>query len=111
MLPHGVISVLSGQRQGLTAGMDIRARQNPTALDEYYQRAERMLEPVPYPAHSPELPKLKLLEKQAECLGAEYSSRFYRPPIGESLPDSVHPITQVTNLQRSPSRIESTLLV
>lgn len=42
-------------------------------IDTYldYDRAASMLEPEPYPSHFPELPKLKIFEKQAECLGLE----------------------------------------
>ncbi|KZO92761.1 FAD/NAD(P)-binding domain-containing protein [Calocera viscosa TUFC12733] len=67
-----------------TLGLDVwprELREDPKALDKYYQRAEAMLEPVPYPADAPPLPKLELLEQQAALLGPEYSERFYRPPI------------------------------
>lgn len=50
-----------------------------------YDRAEKMLQPVPYPESAPTLPKLKLLEKQAGLLGPEYEARFYRPPISMCL--------------------------
>ncbi|CAG8539541.1 4875_t:CDS:10 [Dentiscutata erythropus] len=46
-----------------------------------YARAREMLQPVPYPKHFPELPKLKVLEEQARRLGPEYIENFYRPPI------------------------------
>ncbi|CAG8775707.1 6848_t:CDS:2, partial [Dentiscutata heterogama] len=46
-----------------------------------YARAKEMLQPVPYPKHFPELPKLKVLEEQARRLGPEYIENFYRPPI------------------------------
>ncbi|KAF0475607.1 FAD/NADP-binding domain-containing protein [Gigaspora margarita] len=46
-----------------------------------YARAREMLQPVPYPKHFPELPKLKVLEEQAKRLGSDYLEHFYRPPI------------------------------
>ncbi|KAE8036870.1 hypothetical protein FH972_009503 [Carpinus fangiana] len=46
--------------------------------DKYYSRAKKMLEPEPYPADYPEIPKLTLLQKQAELLGQ--TKNFYRPP-------------------------------
>ncbi|KAH8597036.1 glucose-methanol-choline oxidoreductase-like protein [Bisporella sp. PMI_857] len=51
--------------------------QVPGALKEYYKRAEKVLEPVPYPMDWPELPKLNMLKKQHEALGM---GEFYRPP-------------------------------
>ena len=47
----------------------------PKALEPYYALAEQMLEPEPYPDHWPELPKLKLLEKQAKALGLDRNFR------------------------------------
>ncbi|KIJ48257.1 hypothetical protein M422DRAFT_74769 [Sphaerobolus stellatus SS14] len=47
-------------------------------LDEYYNLAESMLEPEPYPEDWPELQKLKVLEKQARDLG--WADKFYRVP-------------------------------
>ncbi|KAK4230360.1 cholesterol oxidase [Podospora fimiseda] len=44
-------------------------RENPECLDEYYKKAADVLEPQEYPAEWPELPKTKLLKKQAENLG------------------------------------------
>jgi hypothetical protein len=49
----------------------------PRGLDKYYQRAKDVLEPFPYPVDWPKLPKLTLLQKQAEALGL--NDRFYRP--------------------------------
>lgn len=51
--------------------------QKPDALKRYYDRAASVLEPVPYPDDWPELPKLRMLEKQATALGWEKD--FYRP--------------------------------
>lgn len=52
--------------------------QAPHALDEYYSRAEYMLQPAPYPEDFPPLPKLEVLRKQAQALGEE--KNFYRVP-------------------------------
>jgi choline dehydrogenase-like flavoprotein len=38
-------------------------------LEPYYQRARHVLQPKPYPEDWPELPKLSMLQKQAEVLG------------------------------------------
>ncbi|PKK80660.1 FAD/NAD(P)-binding domain-containing protein [Rhizophagus irregularis] len=46
-----------------------------------YERAKEMLQPCQYPAHFPELPKLRTLETQARLLGEEYHKNFYRAPI------------------------------
>ncbi|KAL5350902.1 hypothetical protein ACLOAV_004475 [Pseudogymnoascus australis] len=43
-----------------------------------YSRARSILEPTPYPLEFPELPKLQLLEKQAELIGL--GNKFYRVP-------------------------------
>lgn len=43
-----------------------------------YDRAESVLEPTPYPDNFPALPKLTLLQKQAEALGL--GNKFYRVP-------------------------------
>ncbi|KAI0472100.1 glucose-methanol-choline oxidoreductase [Xylariaceae sp. FL0804] len=43
-------------------------RENPHCLDEYYKKAEEILEPSEYPQEWPKLPKLELLKKQAEIL-------------------------------------------
>ncbi|GES77067.1 choline dehydrogenase [Rhizophagus clarus] len=40
-----------------------------------------MFQPCQYPAHFPELPKLRTLEIQARLLGKEYHKNFYRAPI------------------------------
>ena len=48
------------------------------ALEGYYQLAEQMLQPAPYPEDFPILPKLEVLNAQAKALGQE--KNFYRPP-------------------------------
>lgn len=50
----------------------------PSALEPYYALAAQMLEPEAYPDDWPELPKLKLLERQARMLGL--GSNFRRVP-------------------------------
>ncbi|KAL2131309.1 hypothetical protein VTI74DRAFT_5269 [Chaetomium olivicolor] len=44
-------------------------RNNVDELDKYYDKVAGVLEPEEYPADWPELPKAKLLQKQAELLG------------------------------------------
>lgn len=46
-------------------------------LEQYYKRASDVLEPEEYPKDWPELPKLTLLEKQAEALGWKRNSDAY----------------------------------
>ncbi|KZV89714.1 FAD/NAD(P)-binding domain-containing protein [Exidia glandulosa HHB12029] len=53
-------------------------RDDPSKLEKYYERAESMLQPSPYPASFPALKKLDVLQKQAATLGVE--DKFYRPP-------------------------------
>ena len=53
-------------------------RTDPSLLDPFYERAEQMLEPTPYPANAPPLKKLQALQAQAKQLGVE--QKFYRPP-------------------------------
>ena len=48
------------------------------ALDKYYNRAASVLQPAQYPEDFPPLPKLDLLRRQAQALGAE--ANFYRVP-------------------------------
>lgn len=50
----------------------------PGALEPYYQKAESVLEPVPYPEDFPPLPKLEVFREQARALGQE--ANFYRVP-------------------------------
>ncbi|CAK7267297.1 hypothetical protein SEPCBS119000_002470 [Sporothrix epigloea] len=47
------------------------------ALDNYYDKVEAVLEPEAFPEDWPQLPKLGLLQKQAEAL--DMSDKFYRP--------------------------------
>jgi len=51
-------------------------RTNPKSMDKYYQKAAEMLEPTKYPEDWPDLPKLSLLEQQAENLNMK--SKFRR---------------------------------
>ncbi|KAJ1329727.1 cholesterol oxidase [Microdochium nivale] len=51
-------------------------RDDPKSLDQYYKKAAEMLEPAEYPEDWPDLPKLDLLEKQAENLNMK--SKFRR---------------------------------
>ncbi|EAQ86461.1 hypothetical protein CHGG_07714 [Chaetomium globosum CBS 148.51] len=44
-------------------------RENVEELDKYYKKVEEVLDPQEYPAEWPELPKAKLLQKQAELMG------------------------------------------
>ncbi|KAK4142292.1 cholesterol oxidase [Dichotomopilus funicola] len=44
-------------------------REDVDALDKYYEKAAEVLDPQEYPAEWPELPKAKLLQKQAELMG------------------------------------------
>lgn len=53
-------------------------RSNATSLDPFYQLAEQMLEPTPYPETAPQLRKLQVLQEQARHLGVEH--KFSRPP-------------------------------
>ncbi|KAI1444802.1 FAD/NAD(P)-binding domain-containing protein [Annulohypoxylon stygium] len=43
-------------------------RDNPDCMDEYYKKAEQILQPEEYPEDWPALPKLELLKKQAQYL-------------------------------------------
>lgn len=52
-------------------------RGNPSALDDGYERARKMLKPTPYPDEFPELKKLAALKTAAAYLEGD----FYRPPI------------------------------
>ncbi|ROV92947.1 hypothetical protein VSDG_06387 [Cytospora chrysosperma] len=62
-------------------------REKPECLDKYYEKAKEVLEPQPYPQDWPRLPKLELLEKQAEYLSmkdkfrrASQTTRFHNGP-------------------------------
>lgn len=51
-------------------------RKNPKGMEEYYRKAEEVLQPETYPEDWPKLPKLELLEKQAKHLSM--SEKFRR---------------------------------
>ncbi|KAK0655657.1 hypothetical protein B0T16DRAFT_424392 [Cercophora newfieldiana] len=46
-------------------------REDPRVLNEYYRRAEEVLQPQTYPEDAPSIPKVQLLKKQAEYLGLD----------------------------------------
>ncbi|CEJ56572.1 hypothetical protein PMG11_02774 [Penicillium brasilianum] len=54
-------------------------RNHPSDLDEYYTRAEAMLQPTPYPKNHPKLTKLDHLRRESQLLGK--SKNFYRTPL------------------------------
>ncbi|KAI1214631.1 FAD/NAD(P)-binding domain-containing protein [Annulohypoxylon truncatum] len=53
-------------------------RENPDCLDEYYEKAAKVLQPEPYPEDWPKLPKLELLKRQAKYLSMEEKFRRVR---------------------------------
>ncbi|KAF2019480.1 FAD/NAD(P)-binding domain-containing protein [Aaosphaeria arxii CBS 175.79] len=53
-------------------------RNDPSSLDQFFDRAEHMLQPTPYPNDYPDLKKLHVLERQAHALGLD--DNFYRVP-------------------------------
>ncbi|KAL2025025.1 hypothetical protein VTK56DRAFT_27 [Thermocarpiscus australiensis] len=53
-------------------------RDHPDELDRYYEKVAEVLEPVEYPTEWPELPKAKLLKKQAEILGLGHKFKRVR---------------------------------
>ncbi|KAF2116445.1 hypothetical protein BDV96DRAFT_658731 [Lophiotrema nucula] len=53
-------------------------RSSPELLDQYYARAEHMLQPTPYPHTLPIPQKLAVFEAQAKAIGQH--SNFYRVP-------------------------------
>ncbi|KAH9904732.1 glucose-methanol-choline oxidoreductase [Xylariomycetidae sp. FL2044] len=62
-------------------------RKNPEGLQDYYKKARAVLQPEKYPEDWPRLPKLDLLEKQAEYLNmtekfsrVEQTTRFRNGP-------------------------------
>ena len=57
-----------------------------TGMAPYYDLAEAMLEPVPYPETAPRLGKLEALAESARRLGTP----FYRPPINVTFTDRVN---------------------
>ncbi|RYN30962.1 hypothetical protein AA0115_g4594 [Alternaria tenuissima] len=54
-------------------------RENPAGLEQYYVRAERMLQPTAFPTRYPKPRKLAVFERQADSLGLQ--DNFYRPPL------------------------------
>ncbi|ORY10462.1 hypothetical protein BCR34DRAFT_348379 [Clohesyomyces aquaticus] len=63
-------------------------RKDPTSMDQYYARAEAMLQPMSYPDHYPSLKKLEVFEQQATALGQEHN--FYRVPQTTFFRDDVN---------------------
>ncbi|KAH7345933.1 hypothetical protein BKA66DRAFT_433768 [Pyrenochaeta sp. MPI-SDFR-AT-0127] len=57
----------------------IEIRENAEGLNEYYARAEHMLQPTPYPLSHPTPLKSSTFEAQARRLGVH--GNFYRPPL------------------------------
>ncbi|KAI1338969.1 glucose-methanol-choline oxidoreductase [Xylariaceae sp. FL0016] len=62
-------------------------RHHPECLEPYYEKARRVLEPHVYPEYWPKLPKMELLQKQAEYLNmsekfsrVEQTTRFHNGP-------------------------------
>ncbi|KAF2477526.1 FAD/NAD(P)-binding domain-containing protein [Lindgomyces ingoldianus] len=53
-------------------------RTDPSSLDMYYARAEKLLQPTPYPNDYPSLRKLEVFQQQAKALGQ--GRNFYRVP-------------------------------
>ncbi|KAK4239136.1 cholesterol oxidase [Achaetomium macrosporum] len=53
-------------------------RDNVDVLDKYYEKVAEVLQPEEYPAEWPELPKTKLLQKQAELLGLGHKFKRVR---------------------------------
>src|SRR5580658_5785198 len=61
-------------------------RDDLSGLEQGYQRAEEMLQPVAYPARYPELPKLLALEQSAAYLGQECA----RTPIAVTFAEGLN---------------------
>lgn len=78
--------------------------QKPGALDEYYDRAQDMLQPESYPEEFPPLPKLELLEKQYEVLKHEFARERQR---GEGNPGepTFRRVPQTTRFEDGPNRV------
>ncbi|KAK9244239.1 hypothetical protein V1506DRAFT_334979 [Lipomyces tetrasporus] len=75
----------------LTERMDVWPPElKAEGLSRYYDRAEKMLRPTPYPEDWPTLKKLTTLERQANQLGSGYSDRFSRTPITVSFNDGLN---------------------
>lgn len=61
-------------------------REDPQAIDIYYERAREMLAPNPYPDTHPALGKLDALEHSAKAMG----KRFYKTPINVNFEDKTN---------------------
>ncbi|WP_284126139.1 alpha/beta fold hydrolase [Parerythrobacter aestuarii] len=61
-------------------------RDDPHAIDTYYERAREMLAPNPYPDSYPSLGKLEALEHSANAMG----KRFYKTPINVTFEDKTN---------------------
>jgi hypothetical protein len=70
------------------AGTEWRAEIRENGLNEYYERAERMFRPMPYPSTYSTPTKLSALETQARELGIQ--DAFCRPPLTTSFDDGIN---------------------
>ncbi len=61
-------------------------REDPQAIDAYYERAREMLSPNAYPDTHPTLGKLEALEQSATTMG----QRFYKTPINVTFEDKTN---------------------
>ncbi len=61
-------------------------RDDPHAIDPYYERAREMLSPNAYPDTHPSLGKLDALEHSADAMG----QRFYKTPINVNFDDKTN---------------------
>ncbi|MDJ0644162.1 MAG: GMC oxidoreductase, partial [Erythrobacter sp.] len=61
-------------------------REDPHAIDAYYERAREMLSPNAYPDTHPTLGKLEALEHSAKSMG----KRFYKTPINVNFEDKTN---------------------
>jgi len=61
-------------------------RDDPHAIDPYYERAREMLSPNAYPDTQPTLGKLEALEHSASAMG----KRFYKTPINVNFEDKTN---------------------
>ncbi|WP_298463683.1 GMC family oxidoreductase N-terminal domain-containing protein [uncultured Erythrobacter sp.] len=61
-------------------------RDDPHAIDTYYERAREMLAPNAYPDTYPKLGKLEALEHSAKAMG----KRFYKTPINVNFEDKTN---------------------
>jgi choline dehydrogenase-like flavoprotein len=69
-----------------TAHWPAAFRDDPDAIDPYYERAREMLAPVAYPDAHPALGKLEALEHSAKAMG----KRFYKTPINVTFEDKTN---------------------